>query len=127
MSLEKTLQLAKKIASDNYSRQELDQFLAYMDNAETGEVDLILNTYREALDKQDSYPLYVNADFIHRLKALRPDAKSAAPELPVIGQRARTGSQCESCLDAAYFLCRSFIDLRFMSRSISLFFAIRNK
>lgn len=91
MSLEKTLQLAKKIASDNYSRQELDQFLAYMDNAETGEVDLILNTYREALDKQDSYPLYVNADFIHRLKALRPDAKSAAPELPVIGQRARTG------------------------------------
>ncbi|MBN9384799.1 MAG: FecR domain-containing protein [Chitinophagaceae bacterium] len=89
MILEEALYLAKKIASDNYSRQELDQFLTYMDNADTGEIDLILNAYREALDKQGGYSSYVNTDFIHRLNALRPGTESVASEIPVIRERTR--------------------------------------
>jgi ferric-dicitrate binding protein FerR (iron transport regulator) len=89
MSLEEALYFAKKIASDNYSRQELDSFLSFMDSADAGQIDLILNAYQESLDKRDSYPSYVSPGFMDRLKALRPDTENAAPEPPVI--RANTG------------------------------------
>jgi ferric-dicitrate binding protein FerR (iron transport regulator) len=87
MSLEETLVLAQKIASDNYSSQELDQFLACLNNANAGELDLILNTYQEALDKQDHYPSHVSSGFMRRLEALRPGIEVEAPEMPVIGNR----------------------------------------
>ncbi|HVU84204.1 MAG TPA: FecR domain-containing protein [Puia sp.] len=90
MSLEEALYLAKKIASDNYSRQELDLFLSFMDGAEAGQIDLILNAYQESLDERDTFPPYVSPGFMHRLKALKPDTENAAPEeTPII--RANTG------------------------------------
>lgn len=84
MSLEEALYLAKKIASDNYSRQELDSFLSFMDSANAGQIDLIFNAYQENLDKRDTYPSYVRPGFMDRLKALKPDTGSTAPETPVI-------------------------------------------
>jgi transmembrane sensor len=87
MSLEKIVRLAQKIASDDYNRQELAEFLAYFENADAGEVDLILNTYQEALDKQGHYSSHVSAEFMHRLEALRPDVESAPPAIPVVSKR----------------------------------------
>jgi transmembrane sensor len=76
MNLEQALQQAEKLASGQYSPDELHDFLSFMDTAEPSQVNRVLEVYQEAIHNQPVYQLQVGPDFMSRLKALRP-AESA--------------------------------------------------
>src|SRR6202790_5195950 len=78
MDLQEALELAAKIASGKYEPDELDQFLRFMDSADSGQTNQILKVYKESLDRLENYQLHVNADFIDRLRALRPENSPAS-------------------------------------------------
>jgi transmembrane sensor len=74
MNLEQALQQAEKMASGQYSPDELHDFLSFMDTAEPSQVNRVLEVYQEAIHNQPVYQLQVGPDFMSRLKALRPDS-----------------------------------------------------
>ncbi len=69
----------EKLAGGQYSQQELDVFLAYLQSADEKEVEEILSVYHKKLGGQSSYPLQVDPDFMERLKMLRPESEENIP------------------------------------------------
>lgn len=72
MNLEQALQQAEKMASGQYSPDELQEFLSFMDAAEPSQVHQVLEVYQAAIHNQPVYQLQVGPDFMSRLKVLRP-------------------------------------------------------
>lgn len=62
----------EKLASGDYTPQELDSFLEYMRSAKQEEIDAVLSAYHKNLGDQPAHELQVHPGFIDQLKTLRP-------------------------------------------------------
>jgi ferric-dicitrate binding protein FerR (iron transport regulator) len=84
LTTREALALAEKIASSNYSKDELNAFIAHIRMAGSDEIDVILQAYDAAVNKQTGYQLKVGADFMKRLKKLKPQEKTPSTETLII-------------------------------------------